>query len=67
MTLTEATRALRGSRRGKDALRALEVFLPSLESLTSEQQTAVAELTRRFCAGGPKNTLEAVQAALSSD
>lgn len=64
MTLTECTRALMKSRRGKHALGVLELFLPTLESLTTEQRTAVAELVRR-AGSTPANVLEAVRAALA--
>jgi len=66
VTLTEATKALRGSRRGIDTLRALEVFLPGLDGLAAgSPMTAVAELVRRYLTSDPKCVLEAIQEALT--
>lgn len=64
MTLTEATRYLSTSPRGKFALRSLEGFLTSHEEhgLTPDQCAAVVELTRRFFNGYEKSTLEFIRA-----
>lgn len=68
MTLTEATKALRGSRQGVEALRALEVFLRSVDGLPPapcDESSAVMELVRRFLTRDPQCVLEAIQEALT--
>ena len=68
MTLTEATKALRGSRQGVEALRSLEVFLRSVDGLPPapcDESGAVVELVRRFLTRDPYCVLEASQEALT--